>query len=241
MADIYNLTFESGNLTGSADSFDSAVTNGGNLSVATAAALVGIYGLKSHLSDTDPQYGAVPIGGETPYHRARMLFDPNSLTCVGGPLVTTCAGYFASGVAVARWRLVYDSGFKIRIAARLDSGSDSASSDTSLTDAPHLMDLYFGRSSGVGANDGFLRLWIDESEVLSLTSLDNDTMQPDELRVGAPLGADANMTGDCYFDNIRVNYTGDEFQDTFISKLYSGVRFAGPRKSRGERALKRTW
>lgn len=240
MADIYNLTFESGNLTGSSDAFDSAVTNSGNLSVAAAAALVGSYGVKSHLANTNPQYGAVPIS-ETPYHRNRMWFDPNSLTCVGGPLVTTCASYFSSGVAVARWRLVYDSGFKIRIAARLDSGSDSASSDTSITDAPHLMDLYFGRSSEAGANDGFLRLWIDESEVLSLTGLDNDTISPDSLRVGAPLGPDASMTGDCYFDSIRVNYTGYEFQDVFIPKLYSGVRFAGPRKPRSERALKRTW
>lgn len=240
MADAFNKTFEDSNLTGTVLSFDSAVTNGGNLSVAAAAALNGSrYGVNCYLANTNAQYGQITLSSVKRY-RIKTWFDYNSVTFPSGGVMSTVVYYGTAGVPIARWKLVYVSGtFKLRLAARLDSGSDSESPDLAISDAPHRveMDFFIGDA---GENNGFLIIWIDETSYELLTGLDNDTVNVNKVRIGAPLGPDSGTSGTVYLDGIRLNYTGDPIREMSVVKRFAGVQLA-TRRRREQRPMVGMW
>jgi hypothetical protein len=64
-----------------------------------------------------------------------------------------------------------------------------------ITDAPHYFEIDWAASSAPGANNGILKLWIDDALKQALTTIDNDTRQLDSLRLGAVSEVDTELGG----------------------------------------------
>lgn len=79
-----------------------------------------------------------------------------------------------------------------------------------ITDAPHFIEFDWARSSGPGASDGSFQLWIDDTWVAGLFSLDTDLHGVDTCRMGA-LSVKSGASGTMYFDQFesrRQTYIG---------------------------------
>src|SRR5690606_1720187 len=78
-----------------------------------------------------------------------------------------------------------------------------------------------------GMDDGALTFWIDGVQQASLTGIDNDTRQIDQVRLGAVLGLDNGTRGAYYFDSFastRTTYLGvDGIQAGFTASPTFGA------------------
>jgi hypothetical protein len=70
--------FETGDFAG----WSATATDGGDLSVATSAALIGNYGMQATIDDNIALYATDWSPVADPLYQARFHFDPNS---IGGP------------------------------------------------------------------------------------------------------------------------------------------------------------
>ena len=80
-----------------------------------------------------------------------------------------------------------------------------------ISDAAHVIELDWRASTGAGANNGGLTLWIDGVQQADLTGVDNDTSRIDRVRLGALAGMDAGTNGTYFFDAFESrhqNYIG---------------------------------
>jgi hypothetical protein len=57
-----------------------------------------------------------------------------------------------------------------------------------ISDAAHFVEMDWRASSGAGANNGGLTLWIDGAQQADLTGATNDTWRVDRARLGALSG-----------------------------------------------------
>jgi len=99
---------------------------------------------------------------------------------------------------------------------------------TNITDAPHKIRAVWQASSGVGADDGFCHLYIDDVLEKSLTGVDNDTLSVDEVRFGACSALDAGTYGIFYMDDCKITFPVEQTllindaDGTWIDTIYSG-------------------
>jgi hypothetical protein len=136
-----------------------------------------------------------------PRYRARFYFDPNSIPMASGNAHFIFYGYNGASKAVVRVEFRNSSGnYQLRTALLTDSSSWNNSSWFTISDALHSIELDWRASTGAGANNGGLTLWIDGSQKADLTSVDNDTWRIDRIRLGAIAGIDNGTRGTYYFD-----------------------------------------
>ncbi len=206
-----DLIFANGFETGDWSAWSAAVTNTGNLSVSTAAALVGNYGLRATINNTSTMYVRNDTPANEARYRARFYFDPNSVTLPAGEDHDIFAGRTSSGIAF-RVQLVYASGvYQIRAKIRNDSGSDTSTASYPISDAPHFIEVDWAAATTPGANDGYLSLWLDGVLKQTISGVDNDTMRIEEARLGPSGSLDAGMLGTEYYDAFesrRSTYIG---------------------------------
>jgi hypothetical protein len=90
--------------------------------------------------------------------------------------------------------------YKLQAQAYGDASSwiEGAAADTA--DAPQLIEVEFKAASAAGANDGYLKLWINDTLMDTISSLDNDTRLIDNASLGAVNSLDAGTSGTIYFD-----------------------------------------
>lgn len=69
-----------------------------------------------------------------------------------------------------------------------------------LPEAPSVLEVDWTRSSGPGAADGVMRVWLDGVLMDTVNNLDNDECNIDFVRWGAVGGVDLNTDGTQYFD-----------------------------------------
>jgi len=220
----FNLTFESGNLTGSADSFDSAVTDGGDLSNAAAAAMNGTTrGVSALIDDTTAIYGEKAL--TAPASNVIFLtfyFDPN--TCSMPDDSEPRVVFFITDGSVGGWYLCtawlsYETGvgYRFRCIGYNDAGSASLMARYTISDAPHCIQIEIKRATGAATNDGAVTEWIDGLLIESKTGIDNYHVFATQaaLRVGPSTGIAAGTAGTLYFDEIEV---GDNFPREFMAR-----------------------
>ena len=204
---IFADGFEAGNLS----AWSPNVTDGGNLSVGTAAKLVGSFGLQALINDNNPIYATDERPTAEPRYRARFYFDPNLITMTNGNAHYIFSGLNAAGTAVLQVELRKSSKYQIRAALVNDSTSFTSSNWFTISDAPHPIEVYWRASTAAGANNGGLTLWIDGVQQANLTGIDNDTRRIDSVRLGAVAGIDTGTRGTYYFDAFasrRQTYIG---------------------------------
>jgi hypothetical protein len=199
--------FESGNLT----AWTSSVTDGGDLSVSTSAALRGGQGLQALMDDNNNVY----VNDDTPNsetrYRARFYFDPNSIPMVVGNAHLIFQG-FSGTTQVLQVELRFQAtGYELRALLVNDAKAWTSTNWIPLSDAPHALELDWRASTAAGANNGGLTLWIDGLQQADLTGVDNDTRRIDQARLGPSSGIDNGTRGTCFFDTFesrRSTYIG---------------------------------
>jgi RHS repeat-associated protein/CSLREA domain-containing protein len=205
---IFADGFESGNLS----AWTSSTTDSGDLSVNTAAALIGSQGLQSLIDDLNGIYVTDDTPSAEPRYRARFYFDPNSITMANGDAHFIFKGYEGTSTDILRVEFRLSSGlYQIRGGILNDSSTWVNSNWFTINDAQQFIELDWHAATAAGANNGSLTLWIDGIQLAVVTGVDNDTWQVDRARLGALSGIDAGTSGTYYFDAFesrRTTYIG---------------------------------
>jgi hypothetical protein len=179
------------------------VTDGGDLSVTTAAALVGARGMQAVVDNNTAIYVTDDTPNAEARYRARFYFDPNSILMSNGNEHIIFYGYNGTTTAVVRIDLRRSSSqYQLRAGLMSDSGSWSMGAWTTITDARHWLELDWRASTASGANNGALTFWIDGTQITNLTGINNDTHRIDRARLGAVAGIDSGTRGTYYFDDF---------------------------------------
>src|SRR3990172_4858042 len=224
---IFADGFESGNFS----AWTSSVTDAGDLSVTTAAALVGSQGTQAVLDDNNAIYVQDDTPNAEARYRARFYLDPNSLPMSNGNAHYLFYGYSGTSTQVLRVEFGRNSSqYQLRAGLRNDANSWTTSSWFTISDAPHFVELDWKASGGAGQNNGYLTLWIDAAQQANLTGIDNDTRRIDKVQLGAVAGVDSGTRGTEYFDAFesrRTTYIGPvappEIVTTTITYVYDAL------------------
>ncbi|MEO8355446.1 MAG: right-handed parallel beta-helix repeat-containing protein [Chloroflexota bacterium] len=205
---IFASSFESGGFsdwTGNAN-------GSGDLSVSTAAALVGSNGLHAFINDGTVMYVNDDSPNAEPRYRARFYFDPNSLSMASGDAHIILRGYGGTSAVVLRVEFGFSAGaYQIRAALVNDGSTWTNTNWFTIGDSPHSIELDWRAATATGANNGALTLWIDGTQQADLVGVDNDTQRLDRVRLGALADIDAGTSGMYYFDAFesrRQSYIG---------------------------------
>src|SRR5215216_1845780 len=205
---IFADSFESGNLSAwTSDSIDN-----GDLSVNAAAALTGSQGMQAVIDDANTIYVRDDGPNAEPRYRARFYFDPNSISMTSGNTHFIFKGFMGTTTEVVRIEFRQSSGaYQLRASLLNDSSAWIYTDWFTISDASHFIEFDWRASTGRGANNGGLTLWIDGTQQTDLTGVDNDTRRVDRMRLGALTGIDSGTRGKYYFDAFesrRQSYIG---------------------------------
>jgi len=187
----------------------------GDLSASAASALVGTQGMQALIDDNNTIYVTDDSPNAETRYRARFYFDPNSIPMLSGEAHFIFKGFLGTSTSTEAFRVEFhqsSGAYQIRAALMLDDGTTWVNTNWfTISDAAHFIELDWRASSGVGANNGGLTLWIDGAQQADLTGADNDTWRVDRARLGALSGIDNGTRGTYYFDAFesrRQNYIG---------------------------------
>lgn len=192
--------------TGDFSAWSSTVTDSGDLAVTEAAAINGTYGMAVLIDGTGAIYAQddTPTGLTT--YRAGFYIDPNGLTMADNDEFNVFRAVKEADTTCFIVALKYTTvgGYFIRALDRTDAGNFSkATSDYAITDAPHRVDVYWTASTGVGANNGTMALYIDGVFKQTVTAIDSDTEVVDFVRLGATQNIDVGTSGTFYIDDFE--------------------------------------
>jgi PKD repeat protein len=205
-----DLIFADGFESGSLSAWSSAVTDGGDLSVADAS-LVGAKAMQAVMDDNAPLYAQDNHPSAEAHYRARFYFDPNSLPMANGNGQYLFAGYSGSMADVFSVHLLYSGGqYRTRASLTSDGGGYYFTPSVPLSDGPHFIEVEWQAASAPGASDGYATLWLDGVQVATRTGVDNDGLRLEQVRLG-PTGVDTGTRGTTFFDEFeshRENYIG---------------------------------
>jgi sugar lactone lactonase YvrE len=211
-AAVSDLIFADGFESGSFSAWSSATTGGGDLSVGSAAALVGSKGMQVLINDTTSIYVTDNTPNAEPHYRARFYFDPNSIQMTDGNAHYIFMGIAPDTTSPFQVDFRFSGGnYQLRLRQKDDSALQTSTAWVPISDAPHFIELEWWAASTVGANDGGVNLWIDGVPSGSLGSLDNDTERIESVKLGAVTALDAGTLGTYYmdaFESRRQTYIG---------------------------------
>ncbi len=195
--------FESGGVT----VWSAAVTNGGRLRVSQAAALAGGFGLEAVISNTTSEYVADVSPEAATTYRAAFGFDPNGTTIPNRKLHDLFVGVDGAGTAFEIQVQTSGGGYQVRAVAADDRGRAQSTSWSSISDAPHSIEVAWSAASNSAGNNGEIVLTIDGSAVSSKTGIKNGSVRLDEIRMG-PQSVGSGIAGTEYFDDFATLVSG---------------------------------
>ena len=194
---IFADGFETGDLT----AWSSAQVDQGDLSVTTAAAIGGSYGLQAMLDDNRSIYVIDDSPSAETAYRARFYFDPNSISMASGNAHIVFLAWDDAGVVAFRIELrAFQGDFQVRGVAPLDSSPAYLTPWITVADGPHFLEASWWSATTEDAWDGGLHFFVDGGLLAGDDGLDNDGRQVDSLRLGAVSGVDSGTRGTYFFD-----------------------------------------
>jgi hypothetical protein len=135
----------------------------------------------------------------------RFDFDPNNITMATNDSFAPMSMLNAALSTIAGIEFGYDgSDYLARAACRNDGAGYNYSSNITLTDDWHSIELIWIASSGAGDNNGSCEIVVDEGTSESVTGVDNDLLSWGTALLGATQGVDAGTDGTIYFDNYET-------------------------------------
>ena len=213
-----DFVFEDGFELGDLGPWSSAQTDGGDLAIVEldttpAAALSQTkYGLRAVVDDTAGLYVQDATPQDANRYRARFRFDPNGFDPGELQLHLRTRLFIlfeetpTRRLAALVLRRVLGT-YAVMARARLDDDTQVNTPFFVITDAPHVIEIDWKRSSSPAASDGWLYLWIDgnaagSNPVAALTGLDNNLSAVDFARLGA-LSVKSGAAGTLFFDEFE--------------------------------------
>ena len=214
--------FSDGFETGNFSNWTWASTDGTSLSVTTAAALAGTYGMSANINDNNAIYVNDWKPFEETSYRARFYFDPNTITMTNGDADYIFYAGNRDSLIVARIEFYRISSlYQVRAEVNNDSNGWSTGGWRTISDAPHYLEIYWRAATAPAANNGGLTFWIDGVQQDNFTTVDNDTRRVEYVQLGPLSGIDNGTRGTLYFDAFesrRNTYIGP------VAGLLSGYR-----------------
>ncbi len=201
---IFADGFESGNLS----AWTSSVTGNGDLSVSSAAALVGSRGMQALINDNTAIYLIDESPASEAHYRARFYFDPNSIVMASSDNHFIFYGYSGTSKIVTRiqFRFTSKAGYQVRAQVINNSSSWTNSAWFPISDAPHALEIDW-----LAASSGGLTFWIDGVQRAALTGIPTSNYRIERVRLGAVNGIDSGTRGTYYldaFESRRQTYIG---------------------------------
>jgi len=201
---IFANGFESGNLSG----WSSSSTGSGTLTVTTAAAMGGTYGMQALINSSAARYVQDTIPNAEPRYRARFYFDPNPSTMANNNAYYLFYGYTGSSTVVLRFEFGFTTagGYRARVNALNNASTWTNSAWVNVTDTAHYFELDWQ-----SAVSGRVDWWIDGVAQAAVTGFDNSARRIDQVRLGTVAGLDSGTTGTVFFDAFesrRQTYIG---------------------------------
>jgi hypothetical protein len=195
---VPDLLFADGVESGDTSAWSGLETDG-DLAVTAQAALRGTtHGVQAFVNDQNPLYVVDESPAGEGGYRARFWIDPNDFDpgLTAGKLRTrVLLGFDAALGRIITLVLRRQPGGQFSLMARVrrNDGSRANTGFVPITDAPHLVEFEWWRSSGgqtvgtpaVDGDDGAFLLWIDGTPAGSVFGIANDTMVLDYVRLGA--------------------------------------------------------
>lgn len=208
-----NRIFEDGFESGTLGGWTANVNDGGDLSAASNAAMVGSYGMQAVIDDNNAIYVTDDSPNAEKRYRARFYFDPNSLVMGSSDKHRIFVGYAGTSTMAFELNIRRSPStgvFSVRIGTYTDAGVPVATPWTDIVDDRQSIEIDWQAASGAGANNGSLNWWIDGAPQVGSSGIDNDTRQIDRVRLGTVTGVSSGTRGVYFFDD----YISD--RDTYI-------------------------
>ena len=191
--------------------FNSTTTSGaGLIAASTTAALAGTYGVLITTvlgTANETAYGTLSGTTNKTEKTIETLFDPNALTmALNDTFFLIRAGGSGAISTTMRVDLLFNTSSQYTITAIMFNDASGAHATTAsvITDASHTIRIVWKASTAVGANNGYLYLYIDDVFIEALTGIDNDGYDIDTVAFGAFSGIDAGTGGTFFLDNCQV-------------------------------------
>jgi photosystem II stability/assembly factor-like uncharacterized protein len=198
---LFSDSFESGNFS----AWSAAATDGGDLSVTTASALVGTRGMRARINDNNNLRVQYDMPTSIPRIRARFYIHPNSLTMTNGDNFMIFLTQNSGGTRNLQIEMRRSSGkYQIRGAMRVNSGLFVYTAWTDLSNARHFIEIDAKAASSSSVSDGYLTLWLNGSQVATRTGLNNSNWVQKRAVLGAVLGIDSGTRGTLFLDEFEV-------------------------------------
>ena len=205
-----DLVFADGFESGSTGGWTAAATNGGRLVVAPAAALSGSFGLRATIANRTDMYVADSSPAAATSYHARFQFDPNSVGGAAGKTHTILIGRSAAGANTLIVQVQSKTGgYQVRAGARKNNGTTTYSAWSTITDAPHTLEVGWTAATATNATNGSLSVWIDGTSKPGVTGIGNGSQRIDDARLGP--------------QSIPIGVTGVELFDGFVSTVSSYI------------------
>lgn len=196
---IFADGFESGDLS----AWSASKTGGSDLSVTTAAAYFGSYGLQAAIRGGNALYVESDHPNAETQYSAGFYFDLNSIRMNLGDIHPIFQGFSGSTI-VFQLDLGYSSfGYILQLTVADDSANLFSSDLLVIEDAYQNITLTWSAASSPGANGGTLALDVDAIPRIELVGIDNDTHRLDLVRLGALGGIERGTRGTYYFDGFE--------------------------------------
>ena len=149
--------------------------------------------------------------GDENHYRLRFYFDSNSVPMADTDAHYIVRGYTYGGGSYFQVPFRFAAGdYQVRVEVVNDLSSWSSTPWVTLTDGPHALELEWKAATASGANNGILKLWVDDVLKGSFTTLDNDTHRIQPIDLGPYTGIDTGTRGTAYFDLFESR------RDTYI-------------------------
>lgn len=203
--------------------FDAEVDADGDLNDHADAAHDGAVGLAYKVDDANVMYGVMNASA------INQTSGCVSFWCNFNTMGLSAGEYYwlfyaVDGVAGGNWNsIIYNDGGNIKANVRVtrDDASTAASGYGAALSKPgwHHFLYTWKRSTGAGANNGWMRLRVDGALYASVTGVDNDTKDWDTCRFGlCATGGIAAPSGYFFIDTIKIDPVGTLFVDKLAKK-----------------------
>jgi hypothetical protein len=195
---LFADSFESGSLS----SWTSSLTDAGNLSVSTAAALVGSRGMQALINDNNALYVHTTLPASQSRYRMRFYFHPNSVQMAEGDMFNIYNAYNSAGSTNLMIRMRrYLGNYQLQVAAR-DNSTWVMTGWYTITNAKQYIEIDWKSATSASYNNGFLYFYLNGSVKTSL-ALYNSSWTIARDRLGAVEGIRTGTRGTIYFDHFE--------------------------------------